>query len=99
MLCTTLEIDAADWLQRLIIVHHLDENGGSMAEIPTPGYSGSSGGLRRSRNDRVIMGVCGGIAEHYNMDPTVVRVLMFLFTLTIIGILGYIIIGLIIPEE
>jgi phage shock protein PspC (stress-responsive transcriptional regulator) len=45
------------------------------------------------------MGVCGGIAEHYNMDPTIVRVLMFLFTLTIIGILGYIIIGLIIPEE
>lgn len=70
-----------------------------MAEIPNPDYSGSSRGLRRSRNDRMIMGVCGGIAEYYNMDPTVVRVLMFLFTLTIIGILGYIIIGLIIPEE
>ena len=70
-----------------------------MAEIPNPDYSGGSRGLHRSRNDRVIMGVCGGIAEHYNMDATVVRVLMFLFTLTIIGILGYIIIGLIIPEE
>ena len=70
-----------------------------MSEIPNPDYSGGSRGLHRSRNDRMIMGVCGGIAEHYNMDSTVVRVLMFLFTLTIIGILGYIIIGLIIPEE
>lgn len=39
-----------------------------MAEIPTPNYSGGSKGLHRSRNDRVIMGVCGGIAEHYNSN-------------------------------
>lgn len=71
-----------------------------MAEIPTPdNYPGQRRqGLYRSRNDRIILGVCGGIAEHYNMDPTLVRVLMFLFTLTVIGILGYIIIGLVIPE-
>ena len=47
----------------------------------------------------MILGVCGGIAKHYNMDPTVVRVLMFIFTLTVIGLLGYLVIGLIIPEE
>ncbi len=76
-----------------------------MAEIPTPDdfpndiprQRGS--GLYRSRDDRIILGLCGGLAKHYNMDPTLVRVLMFLFTLTVIGILGYIIVGLIIPEE
>ena len=72
-----------------------------MAEIPTPdGFPGQRGpGLYRSRDDRIILGLCGGIAKHYNMDPTLVRVLMFLVTLTVIGILGYIIVGLIIPEE
>jgi phage shock protein C len=72
-----------------------------MAEIPTPnGFHGQRGpGLYRSRDDRIILGLCGGIAKHYNMDPTLVRVLMFLVTLTVIGILGYIIVGLIIPEE
>ena len=72
-----------------------------MAEIPTPDDypEAPRGGLYRSRDDRIILGVCGGLAKHYNMDPTLVRVLMFLFTLTVIGILGYIIIGLVIPEE
>ena len=70
-----------------------------MAEIPNPDYSGRSKGLHRSRNDRMLMGVCGGIAEYYNIDSTIVRILMFLFALSIIGILGYLVIGLIIPEE
>src|SRR5688500_19092 len=30
--------------------------------------------LHRSRTDRVIGGVCGGVARHYNLDPTLVRV-------------------------
>jgi phage shock protein C len=81
------------------IAGFLTHYGGSMAEIPTPNHRGPSGGLYRSRTDRMILGVCGGIAKHYNMDPTLVRVLMFLFTLTVIGLLGYIVIGLIIPEE
>ncbi len=70
-----------------------------MAEIPTPDYSGRSKGLHRSRNDRMILGVCGGIAEYYNIDSAIVRIVMFLFGLSIIGILGYIVIGLVIPEE
>jgi phage shock protein C len=47
----------------------------------------------------MILGVCGGLAEYYNIDSAVVRIVMFLFGLTIIGILGYIVIGLVIPEE
>ena len=30
--------------------------------------------LTRSRTDRVIAGVCGGVARHYNLDPTLVRI-------------------------
>lgn len=70
-----------------------------MSEIPTPDYSGGSKGLHRSRNNRMIMGVCGGIAEHYNIDSTIVRIVMVLLGLSVIGILGYIVMGLIIPEE
>lgn len=34
--------------------------------------------LRRSRSDRVIGGVCGGLAEYFGVDVTVIRILMFL---------------------
>ena len=70
-----------------------------MADISSPGHSGKSGGLHRSRNNRWIMGVCGGIAEHYDIDATLVRVLMLFVGLSVIGVLGYFIIGFIIPEE
>ena len=70
-----------------------------MSEIPTPDYSGGSKGLHRSRNNRMIMGVCGGIAEHYNINSTIVRIVMVLLGFSVIGILGYIVMGLIIPEE
>ncbi len=72
-----------------------------MSEIPTPDDfpTRRSGGLYRSNDDRIIMGVCGGIAKHYDMDPTLVRILMFIVALTVLGILGYIIMGLVIPED
>src|SRR5688500_2285575 len=47
------------------------------AETPgaeTPGAGTPSRRLARSRTDRVIGGVCGGIARHYGLDPTLVRV-------------------------
>ncbi len=70
-----------------------------MADITSPGPSHRSRGLYRSRKNRWIFGLCGGISEYYGVDSALVRLLMFLFTLTIIGILGYIIVALIIPEE
>ena len=36
--------------------------------------------LYRSRRNRIIGGVCGGLAEYLGMDPTVVRVIMALAT-------------------
>ncbi|QQY79111.1 phage shock protein C (PspC) family protein [Keratinibaculum paraultunense] len=58
--------------------------------------------LYRSKENRMICGVCGGIAEYLNVDPTVVRliwVLFSVFTAIFGGIIAYIIACIIIPEE
>ncbi len=58
--------------------------------------------LMRSRKDKMIAGVCGGIAEYFNMDPTLVRiiyVLVSIFSIAFPGILVYIILWLVIPES
>jgi len=56
--------------------------------------------LYRSRTNRVIAGVCGGIAEYSNIDPTIVRLLWLLLSLIWgSGIIAYIIAWIIIPEE
>ncbi len=55
--------------------------------------------LRKSR-DRKLCGVCGGLAEYFNLDPTVVRVVWAvatLFTAFAGGVL-YLILALILPE-
>jgi len=54
----------------------------------------------RSRDERIIWGVCGGIAKYFDVDPTLIRliaVLTLFFALT--GILIYIILAIIIPLE
>lgn len=56
--------------------------------------------LERSRTDKVIGGVCGGLAKYLNMDPTLVRVLTVLVALfTGVGVVAYIVALLVIPEE
>lgn len=55
--------------------------------------------LYRSRMDRKICGVCGGIGEYFNIDPTLIRVLFVIFGLTGSGVLAYIIAAIIIPEQ
>jgi phage shock protein C len=37
--------------------------------------------LTRSTTDRMIAGVCGGLAEYFNLDPAIVRLVFLLFTL------------------
>ena len=49
--------------------------------------------------DRKLCGVCGGIAEYFNIDPTIVRLLWLLLVLCAgTGILAYIIAALVMPE-
>lgn len=56
--------------------------------------------LHRSKRERILAGVCGGLGEYFNIDPTLVRVLFILFALVVGGgILLYIILWIIIPEE
>jgi len=56
--------------------------------------------LYRSKKNRMIAGVCGGIGEYFNTDPTLIRLLWVIFVLAGgSGILAYIIAWIIIPEE
>jgi len=56
--------------------------------------------LYRSGNERVLGGVCGGVAEYLNIDPTIVRLLWILFVFAFgAGILFYLIAWLIMPRN
>jgi phage shock protein C len=57
--------------------------------------------LYRSRDQRMIAGVAGGIAEYFNIDPTIVRLIWLLLALPggIPGMVLYIIGWIIIPPE
>jgi phage shock protein C len=55
--------------------------------------------LYRSRKDRMLGGICGGMAEYFALDPVLVRVLWIIFGVMGAGILVYLILLLVIPEE
>lgn len=56
--------------------------------------------LYRSQNDKMILGVCGGIAEYFEIDPVLVRLGFVLVTMAGgSGILAYIIAAVVIPQR
>ena len=57
--------------------------------------------LYRSQKDKMVAGVCGGIAEYLNVDPVVVRLVWVVATLLSfgLGILAYIVAWIIIPKN
>jgi phage shock protein C len=56
--------------------------------------------LYRSRSDRTIAGVCGGLAEYFGLDSTVVRlVFVIMFLLGGHGLLVYLILWVLMPEK
>jgi phage shock protein PspC (stress-responsive transcriptional regulator) len=57
--------------------------------------------LTKSETDKMLFGVCGGLADYMNMDSTVMRVLFVLITVFGIGspILVYLILALIMPSD
>jgi phage shock protein PspC (stress-responsive transcriptional regulator) len=58
--------------------------------------------LRRSRSDRVIVGVCGGLADFFGLSPTGVRVVYVLASVlsaAFPGIIVYLMLWLLIPQE
>lgn len=58
--------------------------------------------LIRTSDDKIIAGVCGGIAKYLGWDPAIVRllyVLVSIFSAAFPGILVYIILWIVMPEE
>lgn len=56
--------------------------------------------LYRSKTDKKVAGVCGGLANYLGIDITVVRLICLLACLfTGIGLVAYIVAALVIPEE
>ena len=53
--------------------------------------------LYRSNTNKMLCGVCGGIGEYFNIDPTIVRLIWAIFICSGPGILAYIIAALIMP--
>lgn len=55
--------------------------------------------LHKSRDNKMIAGICGGIGEYFNIDPTLIRLGWVLFcAMGGSGIVAYIIAAIIIPE-
>ncbi len=56
--------------------------------------------LYRSRTDRKIWGVCGGLAKYFDIDPVIVRVIAVLLIFANgLGIIAYIIMAIVVPLE
>ena len=58
--------------------------------------------LRRSVANRMIAGVCGGLAEYFEIDPTAVRVGYVLLSILLVafpGLLVYLVLWLLIPQR
>ena len=56
--------------------------------------------LRRSTTNKVIFGVCGGLAEYFDIDATIIRLLTAIISIFFpVGILCYLVAGLIMPKN
>ena len=70
-------------------------------ETPPPGLSPATGGkkkLMRSSTDKKIAGVCAGLADYFDLDPTIVRVVWLLAVLCAgTGLLLYAILWIVLP--
>jgi phage shock protein PspC (stress-responsive transcriptional regulator) len=72
--------------------------------IPEDGREAASGGarrLRRSRTDKRVAGICGGLAEYFGVDATPIRLLWVILSIlcgaVVGGVLAYLVAWLIIP--
>lgn len=65
--------------------------------------AGQARRLSRSTTNRKVAGICGGLAEYFNMDPTAVRVAVAILSVypgaIVFGVLAYLIGWMIIPER
>jgi phage shock protein C len=77
---------------------------------PEPGPTGSTGPseppqptprvVRRSRSERVLAGVCGGVGRYLGVDPVLLRIAFIILTLANgLGVIAYVVAWVAIPEE
>ena len=55
--------------------------------------------LYKSRNDRMVCGVCAGLADYLDVDPTVVRVVWALLALSGPALIAYIVAAIALPYQ
>ena len=55
--------------------------------------------LYRSKTNKMLAGVCGGLGEYTNLDPTIVRLIAVLISLSGAGLVAYLVCAVIIPEK
>ena len=56
--------------------------------------------LTKSLTDRKLKGVCGGIAEYFNIDPIIVRIAMIVLVFGYgVGLLAYILLAILLPAK
>lgn len=71
--------------------------------VPAPPPTASGSGhkrLHRSRQHRMLLGVCGGLGEYFDVDPTIIRII-FLASLLLggTGIIVYLVLLVVMPDE
>jgi phage shock protein C len=95
------QVRRASWPLLLVLIGVLvilvSVRGGSKLLRPS-----ATGKLFRSRSDRMIAGVCGGLASYLGIDAMIVRVVFVLAAWTIgvwQGLIAYIVLAMIIPSE
>ena len=75
--------------------------GAKQAESGAPGLSPATGTtkrLMRSSTDKKIAGVCAGLADYFDMDPTIIRVVWLLCVVCGgVGVLAYVILWIVLP--
>ncbi len=76
--------------------------GAKQAETPGPAAPPAYAARKRfvrSTNDRKIAGVCAGVADYFDMDPTIIRVLWLIAVLCFgTGLFVYVILWIAVPE-
>ncbi len=57
--------------------------------------------LTRSQSKRMLGGVCGGLAEYFGVDPTVIRLLWAILSIVTVwpGFVAYVVAWIVIPPE
>lgn len=57
--------------------------------------------LYRSKKDKMIAGVCGGLAEYFDIDPVIIRIIAFVLLLPggVPGLLPYVILWVVVPKN